>query len=121
MSDVALNVTNLKDSYNSSEDITFLVSATMNLPNYDAFKKETDLNIFQENIYFKIIEKNSGISIIEADFTNNSTLMSIEGGLFKTTFKAGSLPKGFLYQIQFLTIINGEKINLNTPIDFRVI
>lgn len=121
MSDVVLNVTNLKDSYTSAEDITFLVSATMNLPNYDAFKKETDLNIFQENIFYKVIEKNSGISIIEADFVNNSTLMPLESGLFKTTFKSGSLPKGFLYQMQFLTIINGEKINLNTPVDFRVI
>ena len=121
ISDVALNFQNKKEEYSSLEDIAFLVNATMNVINYEPFKKPTSPDPYQGEIFYKLVEKNSNSTVIDHDFLNKSTKLYVHNNSFRTVIKAGTLHPGYLYEMQFFTIVNDEKVKFNSSFTFKVI
>jgi len=121
ISDVSLNFQNRKESYKENEDISLLINASMNKIDYEPFKKPTRPDVFQGDIHYRITEKNSGSTVIDLDFDNNSTKLYFYGNNFCTKILAGTLSPGYLYEIEFFTPINSEIFKIENSFSFKVI
>ncbi len=121
ISEVSINIQNRKSEYKSNEDISFIINAVMNSIDYEPFKKPTQPDVYQGEIYYRLLEKNSGKVVIDLDFTYDSTKLYLYENNFSTKILAGTLLPGYLYEMEFFTYVNDDVFNLNNSFSFKVI
>ena len=121
ISDVSVNFQNRKEHYKENEDISILINASMNKIDYEPFKKPTRPDIFQGDIHYRIIDKNSRKPVIDLDFDSDSTKLHLYGSNFCTKILAGTLSSGYLYEIEFFTSINSEIFKIENSFSFKVV
>ena len=112
---------NRKKEYSLEEDISLVINASMNYIDYEPFKKPTRPDIFQGDLYYKVIEKSSGKTLIDLDIENKSTKLFPLGNNFTSKILAGTLPSGHLYEIVFFATINSDIFKIEDSFSFKVI
>lgn len=118
-----VNITNLKQTYRSSEKVRFRVYAEDVGRDHVFVKKpfEPSSEIFTQ-MYYRIKDSESGDIVVPFGESNNSTLLSTDSMGMYFDFYMDSLPSGKTYTVEFLVNDSGAShIYTNAPVKFKVI